>query len=99
MNLGVAAFECYWNCPVHDAGSFCGQSIILDIKHLKRIIIEHINSRHVIDVLSFTKDTYMVKYLESSHSYVGAELYVNGYKIYYTADNGSGKLRWIQDAI
>jgi len=93
--LGVAATEAFFSCPVHDGGTYSGMIKVANFEQLQHEVITGLNSRHIDDVLSFNGYEYDVKYDADKHSFVGATIYEDGVKICATADNGSGKLYWV----
>jgi hypothetical protein len=93
--LGVVATESFFNCPVHDGGTYSGMEKVADFEQLKNMVLSGLNNRHVNDVLSFDGHEYEVSYEAASHSFIGVSIYIDGTKRCHTEDNGSGKLRWI----
>jgi len=93
--LGVAAIEEFFNCPVHSGGTYSGMIRLANIGQLQHEVITGLNSRHIDDILSFNGHEYVVKYDADKHSFIGASIYEDGVKICATADNGSGKLYWV----
>lgn len=92
----VVAIERYYNCPVHDVGSFAGLQGFHILGDLMDFVKKEMNSVKVISVFCTHNlaQSYHFTYEQSGHKFIGCELKINGNLFAQLRDNGSGKLEW-----
>lgn len=95
----VVALERYYNCPVHDSGSFVGQKGFQILGDLLEFVKTELNNSHVISVFvtHSLPQSYHFEYEKSGHKFIGCTLKIDCVLFAHLKDNGSGKLEWFYE--
>jgi hypothetical protein len=94
-NKYVAAIEYNTGCPICDMNNYDRMQAFNNIDEIKEFSLKNMNEYEIIDILSLNGiDFLKIKYIASSHKYVGIMLFINNKCVSETCDNGSGELYW-----